>query len=359
MFHVLIYYAVRFLHHNITASNVGQFLHDYFDDYASFYGGKRCGNSKRSAMKYGEISLVNYHGSRGVAGTKLHFLRPPQGRASASVAGKHPLDDIVSTLLSWFEAYYEHHFGKEVETNNAAPTAEDELSIPEDVCRTLDDEFLDAKASGESDDEDANAAPPRSRPPYAQTFPKADELLAEKELELALNLETHDAFIELLRHALQNAKVWPTNEKTKDQRRQDFVPDLEPQSDEEEEEVEADEESDDDDSDEDDGEQAEQDTDNEREPEDDAVDYDLLIEFDDEDEARPRGEPDAQKADDHIDDSGSPARPNPAQPIGDIQEAMHVDENAPSSSVRRSKRVLMKRKADEAKTTSSKRSRQD
>ena len=251
-----------------------------------------------------------------------------------------------------------------MKTKGTASRVQGPLPSRKSVRRTLDDEFLFAKASGKSDDEGANAALPGFQPSgaHAQSSDQADERQEEKKRQLALKLETHDAFIDLLRHALQNSGAWPENEKTEDQRKKDFVPDLEPQSDEEEEEEEEveDEESDDDDGDDDEDGQAERDTDDEREPEDNTEDYDLLIEFGhNEDDGHSGGETDAQEAGDHADDSDSPARPNPALPAGGTHNAMQADESAPSSSVRRSERVFLKRKADEAKATRSKRSRQD
>ena len=171
-------------------------------------------------------------------------------------------------------------------------------------------------------------------------------IACEERLSLGLARIARECFWESGLGALESSATGETNE----------VPDEE---EEEGEEVE-DEESDDDDGDDDEDGQAERDTDDEREPEDNTEDYDLLIEFGhNEDDGHSGGETDAQETGDHADDSDSPARPNPALPAGGTHNAMQVDENAPSSSVRRSERVLLKRKADEAKATRSKRSRQD
>ncbi|TBU26971.1 hypothetical protein BD311DRAFT_697497 [Dichomitus squalens] len=362
MFHVVIYYAVRFLHHNITANNVGQFLHDYFDDYAPHHGGKRCGPSKRLAMWMGRISLVNYHGRYGTGGTKLRFLRPPEDRAPAGEASQHPLNDIVSTLLSWFKAHYDHDLDEE-ETDERAPPAEDQPSSPDSLCRTLDDEFLDAMASGDSDEENAGAAAPSAKPIDTDSFRQAEKLRAEKERQLALNLENHDAFIELLRQALQHAKAWPTSEKTKDQRNRDFVPKLEPNSDDGEEEEAADEDEDDGaDNDTDDDEEGEryqpENTDDEIDPEDTANDYDLVVEVeDDEDKGHMEGGVEGQEVGGCDDDSSASMHDSEGFP--NTRDGMHVDDPAPRSSVRRSERVRMKRKAEEPEDAGSgKRSRQ-
>ena len=167
-FHVLLYYAIRFLPHNLGDNHVGQFLHDYFDAYTPNVLGYRCGRAKLEAMQYGSISLKLYN--RGPnKNVKLRFLWPsppapsppaqepkdrssspvlpsspsPAGRALPPVPGAscverspspvfsaidgsdltslpseheeppkdvnepaHPLNEIISELLSWFEAYY-------------------------------------------------------------------------------------------------------------------------------------------------------------------------------------------------------------------------------------------------------------
>ena len=50
-FHVLLYYAVRFLYHNLSRENVGHFLHGYFDDYTQC---ERVPLRRNEAPRYGE-----------------------------------------------------------------------------------------------------------------------------------------------------------------------------------------------------------------------------------------------------------------------------------------------------------------
>ncbi|EJF57410.1 hypothetical protein DICSQDRAFT_69542, partial [Dichomitus squalens LYAD-421 SS1] len=54
-FHVLLYYAIRFVPHNLGDEDVGLFLHEYFDGYLSTNAGYRCGLAKRNAMVNGAI----------------------------------------------------------------------------------------------------------------------------------------------------------------------------------------------------------------------------------------------------------------------------------------------------------------
>ncbi|RPD71828.1 hypothetical protein L226DRAFT_588706, partial [Lentinus tigrinus ALCF2SS1-7] len=60
-FNVLLYYAIRFLPHNINPANVGQFLVDYFDGYSNFPEGYRCGSRKLEALSSGVIRLRQYN----------------------------------------------------------------------------------------------------------------------------------------------------------------------------------------------------------------------------------------------------------------------------------------------------------
>ena len=75
-FHVLLYYAVRFLYHNLSHENVGHFLHNYFDDYSTHASGYRCGNVKLHAMETGVISLRSFNGDNDEKNIVLRFRCP-------------------------------------------------------------------------------------------------------------------------------------------------------------------------------------------------------------------------------------------------------------------------------------------
>ena len=68
-FHVLLYYAVRFLRHNVPDKFVGLFLHNYFDASSGMtsMGQLNAPVFKRVAMKSGTIMLENT-GSSTVSG---------------------------------------------------------------------------------------------------------------------------------------------------------------------------------------------------------------------------------------------------------------------------------------------------
>ncbi|PIL33392.1 hypothetical protein GSI_04012 [Ganoderma sinense ZZ0214-1] len=86
-FHVLIYYAVRFLPHNLDDKHVGQFLHDYFDAYCPHVEGYyRCGRAKLDAMRSGVIQIVSYldEEPKDREDANLRFLWPSPPKASST-----------------------------------------------------------------------------------------------------------------------------------------------------------------------------------------------------------------------------------------------------------------------------------
>ncbi|KAI1785195.1 hypothetical protein LXA43DRAFT_149942 [Ganoderma leucocontextum] len=116
VFHVLIYYAVRFLQHNLPDKFVGLFLKNYFDASSGMTqtGELTAPVLKREAMKTGAITLETY----GVKG-RLRFIwvdeEPQGGGQDAEAAARavtppldydHPLNELIDTLLSWFSALY-------------------------------------------------------------------------------------------------------------------------------------------------------------------------------------------------------------------------------------------------------------
>nr|VWO95307.1 Uncharacterized protein [Ganoderma boninense] len=121
-FHVLIYYAVRFLHHNIPDELVGLFIENYFyvSSGTTATGELNAPFYKRQAMDFGRIMLESY----GVF-DHLRFMwvdDEPQGEAQGADPpassltppppdyDSHPLNDLVETLLSWFHAVYTINF---------------------------------------------------------------------------------------------------------------------------------------------------------------------------------------------------------------------------------------------------------
>ncbi|KAI0629053.1 hypothetical protein C8Q77DRAFT_1066960 [Trametes polyzona] len=101
-FHVLLYMAIRFLPHNCPDEMVGKLLHNFFDDYEHTKKGYSCGAEKRGVMMSGQIFVpVDTEETDTVRSAPLEF------RWSADQPHvRHPINDILSTLLRWFKAYY-------------------------------------------------------------------------------------------------------------------------------------------------------------------------------------------------------------------------------------------------------------
>lgn len=101
-FHVLLYYAIRFLPHNIRPIDVAHFLVSYFDSgykYDEFI----CGTKKFTAMTSGTIDVRQ--DTKTVAYT-LQFYWSKPSVDDSSQPKPHPIHEIITTMLSWFKAYY-------------------------------------------------------------------------------------------------------------------------------------------------------------------------------------------------------------------------------------------------------------
>ncbi|PIL33434.1 hypothetical protein GSI_04056 [Ganoderma sinense ZZ0214-1] len=112
-FHVLIYYSVRFLRHNLPDKSVGIFLNNYFDASSgqTQNGELTAPALKRRSMEIGRINLKEF----GVADA-LQFMwvddepaqvaHPTSSTVTQDPDFAHPLNKLVGTLLSWFSALY-------------------------------------------------------------------------------------------------------------------------------------------------------------------------------------------------------------------------------------------------------------
>ncbi|KAI0628970.1 hypothetical protein C8Q77DRAFT_325978 [Trametes polyzona] len=104
-FHVLLYFAIRFLPHNCV--RVTEFMTNYFDSYTDYSaGGLMCGELKRSCMLNGRIHLGL---DPDAPSRHLQFFMsasPDTQQTAAASKATHPLNNIIRTLLKWFCAYY-------------------------------------------------------------------------------------------------------------------------------------------------------------------------------------------------------------------------------------------------------------
>ena len=208
-FHVVLFYAVRFLRHNCT--DVAQFMHNYFDDYQTIDGELVAGMAKSSAMAFGEIrlprqqKLLFYHSHIATDSTDEGASSTVQDDPSSI---KHPLGNILDALLELFKARY----ALMTITGDAAedpPT----LSQPIPPADEIDAWFAQT----------------------AKGYVSATKQVAEKSKRLAkqrksyeqaaAQLESYDEVIALLCSFFNNdAIVWPKNDKVPDQRRSDWHP---------------------------------------------------------------------------------------------------------------------------------------
>ncbi|KAI0644465.1 hypothetical protein C8Q79DRAFT_1011511 [Trametes meyenii] len=105
-FHVLLFFAIRFLHHNCV--NVGSFMYDYFDDYKARDGKYKCGHLKQLCMKNGAITLQNGTSEQD-PDVSLTFHWPSLQSTTgleATALPLHPLNVIFSTILEWIQSRY-------------------------------------------------------------------------------------------------------------------------------------------------------------------------------------------------------------------------------------------------------------
>ena len=100
VFHVIIFYSVRFLHHTLSDSDVGTFLYAYFD--ASPLG-EGTVSLKLMSMKTGRLSLEGFR--IGNSGNRLRFIWPSSQPPAVDQTPPapdyaHPLNDIVKNYWS-------------------------------------------------------------------------------------------------------------------------------------------------------------------------------------------------------------------------------------------------------------------
>ncbi|PIL22388.1 hypothetical protein GSI_15076 [Ganoderma sinense ZZ0214-1] len=212
-FHVLVYFAVRFLPHNLADKLVGHFLYSYFDDYSDGEPGFICGPLKYNAIKRGVIDLTTITGSGGgdEAQTEqpLMFLEPYPAAAAPlddmdttengkSVAAKtHPVNALVTDLLRAFQAFY----------------ARDAPEVPEQAA--FDDPFgiapgVLAKLKRRKAQKAALAGTSGAKPPSVMGYPTVDP-------EVAAKIESHAAILDVITDHLTGS-TWPKLDKGEDKK---------------------------------------------------------------------------------------------------------------------------------------------
>ena len=229
-FHVLIYYAIRFLPHNLPDSLVGRFLYDYFDDYT---GDEHftCGKMKYGAMTSGEIDITclihaDEDAAKHVNGTVLlKFMRP-------SSAADHPIQKIVTTLLDWFAAYYALDDPPPCPSiaspPSPSPIKEAKAVLPKGVSAWLQQHQDNDEP--ESQQSSGGSVPPSpimsgrtvvDLVPRSSTAAPAPQSQPRRRLTNPLDakkLEAHRDILKLFASVLGQSDGWPEADKTKDKR---------------------------------------------------------------------------------------------------------------------------------------------
>ncbi|KAI0359596.1 hypothetical protein OH77DRAFT_1040128 [Trametes cingulata] len=231
-FHLLLYYALRYLPHNCT--NVDDFMWKYFDDFVQKADDRRysCGEIKYITMVMGQLMP----GCK-----KLTFFREPlpdrspraaapqgassQGR-SRHFPGYHPIGALFGELLTWLKAFYTLCAEQEKPFTHMAPTGPyrhsrdvyDEAIEEEDA---VIDAYIEEFERGLGDD---HASTSGLSSHLSSTFLPED---AEKrreavrsELEaLAAKLGSHQEVMKLFADCLRKGpnRGWPADDKTADQ----------------------------------------------------------------------------------------------------------------------------------------------
>ncbi|TFK86011.1 hypothetical protein K466DRAFT_524948 [Polyporus arcularius HHB13444] len=214
-FHVLLYYAIRFLRHN--CDSVGPFMLSYFDDFTRGDGGVYCGRTKAAAMELGKIRLANRQ--------DLTFHLPPDAvvaddladgpDAASSSASQHPAADpktthplnlVLDALLDLFRARYALLSDLKTAVEDPPPTTQRAVPSADKLDLWWSDEGVDAMPAA------------------------ARKKVASSEDEVkAMKLASHDAIKDMLRPYFKHF-VWPEEDKIDDQLRKGWDPNKEDRS---------------------------------------------------------------------------------------------------------------------------------
>ncbi|KAI0767026.1 hypothetical protein C8Q74DRAFT_1203896, partial [Fomes fomentarius] len=199
--HVIVFYTIRFLPHNLPNADVPQFIHDYFDDFSANNHGTRSSLVKRNAVKMGKIELTSYSDDPTGPNAILQFMWPRNGSTPPNF--NHPLDHFLIELLSWFRAHYE--LNMTISKSASDPNGPFDLHAePEAEIPGLDE-----------DEDDAGHLPKRSGcPQILPTVSLQHEGVDEKTRMLAGKLHNHLDMLQLMAGTLH--MPWPKDDKTED-----------------------------------------------------------------------------------------------------------------------------------------------
>ncbi|KAI0767055.1 hypothetical protein C8Q74DRAFT_927825 [Fomes fomentarius] len=232
--HVLLYYAVRFLQHNIAPGNVGHFLHDYFDAFRSSKDGYRGGSYKLTTMQLGIIDLRAFNGTDEKENIPLKFYfknaessnstsqnmsTPPLARQvtdnNTEPNEDHPLNTIVLELLSWFKAYYALDMPVRLTPPTHPSSTQSRLNLSRSaVMKKIRSGNAARSISTPLGSTSLSASVSASTSSPAVATSSAEVAQRIKDEELVANLMTHDPILKLFEGAID--KNWPVNDKGPD-----------------------------------------------------------------------------------------------------------------------------------------------
>ncbi|RPD57718.1 hypothetical protein L226DRAFT_525038 [Lentinus tigrinus ALCF2SS1-7] len=208
--HVLLHYAIRFLPHN--CKDVGEFVRSYFRGYVKDGGDYFCGLAKSKAMALGRIAhagdkkLVFYYSDVAADDASAPTDHPSSSAVKDKNALKqHPLNQLLDALLRLFKARY-------ALLSLSSETAVGGPPIPAQKPRAPRD-AIDAWAAQDEDEDQ-----------HKRKFIPATMEEAEKYAEAAAELESHKKFSRLVRSFFRGHLIWPSDDKVRDQQREDWHP---------------------------------------------------------------------------------------------------------------------------------------
>ena len=201
LFHVMLYFAIRFLPHKGT-DIAPELLVAYFDDYMRGREANTASATKFNAMHAGKINITPLsHSKKTADGPKrvdehLTFLWPSKKPTDKL----HSIELLFRELFRWFRALYAQDDPEQHDGAGSKDAVEDDEVLG-------DQELLESlQGTGDGDDTALLSAPQRN-------------VEAEKQAlrELAQKLESHDAMEALLRQFIKRSG-WPARDKGLDKR---------------------------------------------------------------------------------------------------------------------------------------------
>ncbi|KAI9062372.1 hypothetical protein FKP32DRAFT_1629470 [Trametes sanguinea] len=210
-FHVLLYYALRYLPTNCP--DITPYMYDYFDGYSVRRSQYTVGWAKSHAMDTGR--LVPDHSYN------LRFLTSLPGIAASPEPVLHPINKFIDELLAMFKAQYALYGlestinGTILGSNSGASKATSIGATGEEPYSDMDREWVSSVLANADDSDD-----------------EPDPATQQKEelRRTAAPLKTHSKMVKrfLGPYKLrQEGKPWPSEDKIPDQMRADYDPNKE------------------------------------------------------------------------------------------------------------------------------------